>query len=103
MLLAMTQAKLQAYRKEAEKNFIRATKLEPWNAEAYVGLGVLYKKEGLHIRAKKQFERALQIDPDHKIALRELRGREKTKGKASLKDMNLKDLLKMDLFGKKKK
>jgi curved DNA-binding protein CbpA len=103
MLLAMTQAKLQVYRKEAEKNFIKATKLEPWNAEAFVGLGVLYKKEGLYIKAKKQFERALQIDPDHKIALRELRGKEKGRGKTSLKDMNLKDLLKIDVFGKKKK
>jgi len=103
ILLAMTQAKLHMYRKEAEKNFIRATKLEPWNAEAFVGLGVLYKKEGLHIRSKKQFERALQIDPDHKIALKELRGEKKSTVKASFKDMNFKDLLKMDVFGKKKK
>jgi curved DNA-binding protein CbpA len=103
MLLAMTQAKLHVYRKEAEANFLKATRLEPWNAEAFVGLGVLYKKEGLHIKAKKQFERALQIDPDHKIARKELRGEGKTRGKASLKDMNFKDLLKMDVFSKKKK
>jgi curved DNA-binding protein CbpA len=103
MLLAMTQTKLHIYRKEAEKNFIRATRLEPWNAEAFVGLGVLYKKEGLKIKAKKQFERALQIDPDHKIALKELRGEEKTRGKISFKDMKFKDLFKMDVFGKKKK
>ncbi len=103
ILLGMTQTKLPIYRKEAEKNFIRATKLEPWNAEAFVGLGVLYKKEGLHLRAKKQFERALQIDPDHKIARRELRGEGKSQKKVSLKDMRLKDLLKVDVFGKKKK
>ncbi|UCE39933.1 MAG: DnaJ domain-containing protein [Candidatus Aminicenantes bacterium] len=103
MLLAMTQTKLSIYRKEAEKNFIKATKLEPWNAEAFVGLGILYRKEGLHIKAKKQFERALQIDPDHKIAIKELRGEGKTRGKTSFKDMNLKDLLKMDVFSKKKK
>lgn len=103
ILLAMTQAKLHIYRQEAEKNFIKATRLEPWNPEAFVGLGILYKKEGLHIKAKKQFERALQIEPDHKIALKELRGEDKTKGKPSLKDMNIKDLLKLDVFGKKKK
>jgi curved DNA-binding protein CbpA len=103
ILLAMTQTKLHVYRKEAEKNFIRATRLEPWNAEAYVGLGVLYKKEGLHIKAKKQFERALQIDPDHKIARRELRGEGKSGEKVNIKDMKFKDLLKLDLFGKKKK
>jgi curved DNA-binding protein CbpA len=102
-LLAMTQSKLPIYRKEAEKNFIRATKLEPWNAEAYVGLGVLYRKEGLHVKAKKQFEKALQIDPDHKIALREISGKGQERGKTSIKDMRFKDLLKMDMFGKKKK
>ena len=91
------------YRKEAEKNFIRATKLEPWNAEAFVGLGVLYKKEGLHIKAKKQFESALQIDPEHKVALKESKGEGRASGKTSFKDMNLKDLLKADIFGKKKK
>jgi len=103
ILLAMTQTKLQIYRQEAEKNFIRASKLEPWNAEAFVGLGVLYKKEGLHVKAKRQFERALQIDPDHKIALKELRGEGKKRGKFSFKDMKFKDLLKMDVFNKKKK
>lgn len=103
ILLAMTQAKIQTYRKEAEKNFIRATRLEPWNAEAFVGLGVLYKREGLNIKAKKQFERALQIDSDHKVALKELRGEEKTRGKISFKDMKFKDLLKLDVFSKKKK
>jgi curved DNA-binding protein CbpA len=103
MLLAMTQSKLHIYRQEAEKNFIRATRLEPWNAEAFVGLGVLYKKEGLHVKAKKQFERALQIDPDHKIAKKELTGEKKPGGKISLKDMSFKDLLKSDVFGKKKK
>ena len=103
ILLAMTQTKLPAYRKEAEKNFIKATRLEPWNAEAMVGLGVLYKKEGLHIKAKKQFEKALRIDPDHKIAMKELNGEGKARRKTSFKDMNFKDLLKMDVFGKKKK
>jgi curved DNA-binding protein CbpA len=103
LLLAMTQAKLHVYRKEAEKNFIRALKLEPWNAEVYAALGLLYKKEGLLIKAKKQFEKALQIDPDHRIARRELLRDKKDAGKKSFKEMTFKDLLKMDLFGKKKK
>ncbi|MDH5744372.1 MAG: tetratricopeptide repeat protein, partial [Candidatus Aminicenantes bacterium] len=103
LLLAMTQARLHVYRKEAEKNFVRAIKLEPWNAEAFAGLGLLYKREGLYIKARKQFERALQIDPDHRIAKKELRGEIKDAQRKSLKDMKLKDLLKMDLFGKKKK
>jgi curved DNA-binding protein CbpA len=97
LLLALTQAKLYAYRKEAEKNFIRATKLEPWNAEAFAGLGLLYKREGLHIKARKQFQRALQIDPDHRVAKKEMRGEKKPSGKTGLKDITLKSL-----FGKKK-
>jgi len=103
LLLAMTQTKLHIYRKEAEKNFIRALKLEPWNAEAYAALGLLYKKEGLQIKAKKQFEKALQIDPDHRIAKKELLGEKKRSEKKSLKEMTFKDLLRMDVFGKKKK
>lgn len=103
LLLGMTQAKLPIYRKEAERSFIRATKLEPWNAEALAALGLLYKREGLHVKAKKQFERALQIDPDHRIANREMYGEKKSEGKISLKDLSLKSLLKRDLFGKKKK
>ncbi len=103
LLLAMTQEKLYAYRKEAEKNYLRAIKLEPWNAESYAGLGLLYKREGLHIKARKQFEKALQIDPDHRIAKKELRGVVKTAERKGLKEMTFKDLFKMDVFGKKKK
>ncbi|MFQ6038679.1 MAG: DUF4388 domain-containing protein [Candidatus Aminicenantales bacterium] len=104
LLLALIQAKLPMYRKEAEQSFLRAINLEPWNAEAFVGLGLLYKEEGLHVRARKQFEKALQVDPDHRIARRELReAKGEKERKTSLKDMKLKDLLTMDIFGKKKK
>jgi curved DNA-binding protein CbpA len=97
LLLALTQAKIPIYRKQAEQNFVKATKLEPWNTEAYVGLGLLYKKEGLHIKAKKQFEKALKIDPDHKIARKELDADKRARGKKGIKD-----LFSFDLFGKKK-
>lgn len=103
LLLALTQSKLHIYRKEAEKNFIKATKLEPWSAEAFAGLGLLYKREGLHVKARKQFTRALQIDPDHRIAKREMYEDKKAGGKTNWKDLSFKSLLKKDLFGKKKK
>jgi len=103
LLLALTQSKLPSYRKEAEKNFLRAAKIQPWNTEAYIGLGLLYKREGLQLRARKQFEKALKIDPGHTIALKEL-GRSETKAKKpGMKGFSLKDLLKMDVFGKRKK
>ncbi|MCP2598415.1 DnaJ domain-containing protein, partial [Candidatus Aminicenantes bacterium AC-335-L06] len=100
LLLALCQSKIPAFHKEAEENFLEAIRLEPWNAECYVGLGLLYKSENMPIRASKQFEKALSIDNEHPIAKKELeliRGRKEK--------LSLKDLLKMDLssFFKKRK
>lgn len=96
LLLAMTQAKIPSLHRKSEENFLRSIRLDSWNAEGYVGLGKLYKKEGLFIKAKKQFEKAINIDPDHKIALREMNRSGKKKKKT------LKDFFSLDLFGKKK-
>ena len=100
LLLALCQSKIPAFHKQAEENFLEAIRLEPWNAECYVGLGLLYKSENMPIRASKQFEKALSIDNEHPIARREL---ELIRGKKE--KPSLKDLLKMDLgsFFKKKK
>ena len=98
LLTGMTLAKLPHYAKEAEANFIKAIKLEPWNPEIYVALGLLYKTEGLHIRAKKQFHKALALDPEHKVAKKEW---EELEGLAK-KKKTWKDLVTMDLFSKKK-
>ena len=63
-----------------------------------MGLGILYKKEGLATRAKKQLERALEIEPGHQAARQELDslggGAEDKKGKS---------LFTSDIFGGKKK
>jgi tetratricopeptide (TPR) repeat protein len=64
LLLAMAESKLDAYKKKAEQDFLRAIELQPWNAEAYLGLGMLYMNEGLKIKARKQLEKALEIDPN---------------------------------------
>ncbi|MEA2005106.1 MAG: DnaJ domain-containing protein [Acidobacteriota bacterium] len=72
LLLAMTQSKIRSLHRQAEENFQRAIELEPWNPETYAGLGLLYKNEGMPAKAKKQFRMALSIDPDHKIARKEL-------------------------------
>ena len=97
LLLAMCEAKLRAYIKKAEQDFLKAIELEPWNPEGYVGLGMLYKGEGLQTKAIKQFEKAVSTDPDHATAREALR--EMTGGK----DKGAKGLFKMDLFGSKKK
>jgi len=99
LLLAMAEVKIQAFHKRAEQHFLRSIKLDSWNPEGHVGLGLLYKSEGLAVKARKQFERALKVDPDHPIAQKEMsRTDEKDK-----KKMDLKDILSLDIFGKKKK
>lgn len=100
LLLAMAESKLSAYKKKAEKDFLKAIEMEPWNPEGYLGLGMLYLNEGLKIKAKKQFQKALEIDPEHqqvRAALAELEKGEKKTG--------LKAFLNLDFFAlfKKKK
>ena len=99
LLLAMAQSRVPALSKPAEKSFLRAIALESWNPEGLVGLGRLYKREGLLSRARKQFERALEVDKDHKIARQEL---EAMKDKPDPKK-GLAGILSKDLFGSKKK
>ncbi len=107
LLLALTQAKLPAFQKKAVDNFKKAIELEPWNADAYLGLGMLYKSEGMPVMATKYLKKALQVDPDNRAARRELEGDEgiaKKKGLKGLFSMDAKDLkslLKKDLFKKK--
>jgi tetratricopeptide (TPR) repeat protein len=93
----MCESKLRPYVKKAEQDFLKAIQLEPWNPEGYFGLGVLYKTEGLQTRAIKQFEKALEVEPDHdkaREALEDLTGGPK-KGPKSIFGLGL--------FGAKKK
>jgi tetratricopeptide (TPR) repeat protein len=98
LLLAMAESKVPAYVKKAEQDFLKAIQLEPWNPEGFVGLGLLYKAEGLQTKAIKQFEKALEAEPDHATALEaleELTGSAKKKG--------FKGPFGITLFGPKKK
>jgi len=88
---------LPAYKKKAEEDFLRAIEMEPWNAECYLGLGLLYLGEGLKVKAKKQLLKALEIDPDHyqaKQALKELEKGEKKTGLKSLLNLDFSELFK---------
>ena len=91
LLLAMTQTKLPDYRRQAVKTFQKAIQLEPWNTEAYLGLGLLYKEEGLPTMAANQFKKVLNIDRENKIARKEL-NLDKS-GKKGLKDLFSGDFL----------
>jgi tetratricopeptide (TPR) repeat protein len=60
------------WQRMAEQSYVKATQLDQWNAEYRVALGRFYKKRGLKLRAKKQFEEALTVVPTHEAALKEL-------------------------------
>jgi tetratricopeptide (TPR) repeat protein len=62
------------WQRMAEQSYLRAAELDPWNAEYRVSLGRFYKRRGLKLRARKQFEHVLQVVPGHEVALRELEG-----------------------------
>lgn len=98
LLLAMAESKIPAYRQKAEVDFLKAIGLEPWNPEGFVGLGYLYKNEGLMTKAARQFQRAVEADPDHRLAQQELELINKGK-----RPKGLKALLSMSIFGSKKK
>jgi len=66
-------------RRDAEQHLSKAAELEPYNSQIRVKLGLLYKEAGLTKRAEHFFREALQMDPDSKIARRELNG-EKASG-----------------------
>jgi tetratricopeptide (TPR) repeat protein len=60
------------WQKMAEQAYLQAIKLDPWNADYYVTLGQFYKRQGFSVRARRQFEKALQIQPGHQKAHEEL-------------------------------
>jgi len=60
------------WQRMAEQSYVKATQLDQWNADYRVALGRFYKKRGLKLRARKQFEEALLVVPTHEAALQEL-------------------------------
>jgi len=93
LLLAMTHEKIPGNDVKAEENFLKAIKLDPWNPEAYVGIGMLYKKEGMKIKAAKFFKKALSIDDSHRVAIKELDEIEKPQSKSTWKNLLKGDFL----------
>jgi curved DNA-binding protein CbpA len=98
LLLALAESRVPVLIRKAEQDYLQASALEPWNAEPFMGLGLLYQSEGLTIRARKFFHKAIEIEPEHKgarAALEELGDGGKKKG--------LKEFFSRDFFGAKKK
>ncbi len=61
--LSLSFTKIPNRLKDAEEALLEAIKLEPYNAEHYVNLGMIYVKAGMKRRAQHQFEKALKFDP----------------------------------------
>jgi len=57
------------WQRMAEDCYIKACDLEPFNAEYRVSLGLFYQRHGFDHRARRQFEKALEILPGHRVAL----------------------------------
>mgnify|MGYP001136989735 CR=1 FL=1 len=60
------------WQRMAEQSYLKAVEFDPWNADYHVTLGRFYKKRGLRLRARKQFEEALRIVPNHGAAIEEI-------------------------------
>jgi len=90
LLLGMAQVHIPSLRRAAERNLQKAVQLDPWNADAFAGLGILFQEENLVHRAEGFFRKALSINPDHKIARKRLGA------------MNGQKPKKRSFFGKKK-
>ena len=71
-LLARALVKNPKWRKQAEKHFTCVIELEPFRTAAYVELAQLYEEGGLATRAKKMYEKVLELNPDHEIAVSKL-------------------------------
>jgi curved DNA-binding protein CbpA len=61
-------------RREAEQHLTKAAELDPYNSQIRLKLGMLYKEAGLSKKAEHFFREALSLDPDNRVALRELAG-----------------------------
>lgn len=70
--LAQVLARFRGRAKDAEFEFKRAIELDPARADNYLGLGLLYRRGGLDQRALRQFEAALQWDPENAQAKEEM-------------------------------
>lgn len=68
LLLGLAQAKSPGTQKQAERNLIKASEMEPWNADPVFALGELYRSENFLKKADHQFKKALELNMDHTLA-----------------------------------
>jgi curved DNA-binding protein CbpA len=75
--LSLSFTKIPDRLKEAEEALLEAIKFDPYNAEHYVNLGMIYIKAGMKKRAYNQFKKAMKFDPGN---IKAKKGLEQMKG-----------------------
>ncbi|MFQ5789610.1 MAG: DUF4388 domain-containing protein [Acidobacteriota bacterium] len=71
-MLARAIARHPVLRKDAERHFIEALRLDPQSADLHYALGLYYKSFGRNSRAETELRTALRIDPGHEGARKHL-------------------------------
>jgi len=71
-LLGLCQMHIQSLERKAEQSLLKAAEIEPWNAEHFFALGMLFYHQRLPQRALGYFRKALQLEPRHVQAQRKL-------------------------------
>lgn len=66
--LSLALSKMPGRLKDAEEALLVSVRLEPFNADHYANLGLIYMKAGVRKRARSNFEKALKIDPSNEKA-----------------------------------
>jgi len=64
-LLGLCQMNIPSLRRKAEENLLKAAEIEPWNAEHFYALGMLFYSEKLPRRAVGYFRKAVYLEPGH--------------------------------------
>ena len=72
--LGMNLLKNPRTRREGEYHLAKSAQLDPFNAQIRVKIGAMYKEAGLPKKAEHFFREALAMDPNNRLAQRELQG-----------------------------
>jgi tetratricopeptide (TPR) repeat protein len=75
-LLARSLTPVSQYRREAVEHFQKSIEIDPSNTTVHFQLGQLYEEMRVPWRAKTQYQKILEIDPDHGKARDRLRALE---------------------------
>lgn len=74
---ALAKNPSKRWQRMAEEALQKACDLDPWNAQAHLDLGRFYGENGLDSRARRCYEKVLQIVPNHAEAASALRRRKR--------------------------